>query len=337
MKRKLRKATHTSSLLILAATLTLALINRANAANIYITVNTGKQTYGIGDQASIWGNVTFSAGLGGGLIPDALVALEIDNPTGTPVIIRTHTTGSLPAATTIGITSLNTCDQTGNPLTTFTRGTLAYFKALLYNSGTSPKYAEITLNIFDGRNVPYEAFTPFRGMLQVGTTTLLIPDPIPQDISPGTATAYLNVFTALPSAGGFAYCLEASATFTVDSPLPAVTQPPPPPSGFYNLTFLIDNYLRTRTLCLGNYTIFANTRYQTDTANATTTFEIVLTGDINRDGIVDILDAITLANSYGTKVGESRYNPIADLNHDSIVDIYDAITLANNYGRTACR
>jgi peptide/nickel transport system substrate-binding protein len=65
-----------------------------------------------------------------------------------------------------------------------------------------------------------------------------------------------------------------------------------------------------------------------------------LVGDINGDGIVDILDAITLAGVYGTQAGQARYNADANLNTTpdpitgkQVIDIYDAITLANNFGK----
>jgi DNA-binding protein Fis len=55
-------------------------------------------------------------------------------------------------------------------------------------------------------------------------------------------------------------------------------------------------------------------------------------GDINGDGVVDIYDAILLANAYGSIPGNPRWNPKADLNGDNVVDIYDAIILAKHYG-----
>ena len=65
-----------------------------------------------------------------------------------------------------------------------------------------------------------------------------------------------------------------------------------------------------------------------------------LIGDINGDGIVDILDAITLAGAYGTQEGQTRYNADANLNTNpdpvtglQVIDILDAITLANNFNK----
>jgi len=336
MTRNHRKIGSKPLLVLLAVALTLALINGAGSATINITVNPGKPSYFIGDQGTIWGNMTFSAGLGGGLIPDALVSLEVDNMSGVPIILRTITTGSAPAPSTILITSVTSCDPAGNPKYVFPKQDLAYFKVTVNNTDTAPKYAEITLNIFDARNVVYEAFTAYKGLLVNGTTTMLFSDPIPQDISSGNATAYFNVFSALPSAGGFAYCIEQSTVFSIvgTSPPPLPT-PEQPLSGFYNLTFLIDNYQRTRMFRPGNYSVSANCKYQTEVANATATFQVVLRGDINRDGIVDIYDALLLAGSFLKTIGDPKYNANADINVDGVVDIYDAIILAGNFGKTA--
>jgi parallel beta-helix repeat protein len=58
-----------------------------------------------------------------------------------------------------------------------------------------------------------------------------------------------------------------------------------------------------------------------------------IAGDINDDRIVDIYDAILLANAYNAKPTSPNWNPNADINGDNIVDIFDAILLANNYGK----
>jgi parallel beta-helix repeat protein len=54
----------------------------------------------------------------------------------------------------------------------------------------------------------------------------------------------------------------------------------------------------------------------------------------NYDGVVDIFDAILLANAFDSVPGDSNWNPNADLNNDDVVDIFDAIILANSFGKT---
>jgi len=59
-----------------------------------------------------------------------------------------------------------------------------------------------------------------------------------------------------------------------------------------------------------------------------------LAGDIKADAVVDIYDAILLANAFNSIPGSPNWNPDANMNGDFTVDIFDAIILANNYGRT---
>jgi hypothetical protein len=59
-----------------------------------------------------------------------------------------------------------------------------------------------------------------------------------------------------------------------------------------------------------------------------------LIGDLNFDGIVDIFDALVLADAFGTSPGDPHWNILADINHDGTVDIFDAILLANHFGET---
>lgn len=54
--------------------------------------------------------------------------------------------------------------------------------------------------------------------------------------------------------------------------------------------------------------------------------------DINGDAVVDIYDAILLANAYNSTPGKANWNPNADINGDGIVDIFDAILLALHFG-----
>ena len=51
----------------------------------------------------------------------------------------------------------------------------------------------------------------------------------------------------------------------------------------------------------------------------------VLSGDINSDGVVNILDVVLLVNM----VLDSDYNPSADLNNDGVINILDVVALVN--------
>jgi parallel beta-helix repeat protein len=56
-------------------------------------------------------------------------------------------------------------------------------------------------------------------------------------------------------------------------------------------------------------------------------------GDLNQDGIVNVLDAIQAASAFGSYPGHPKWNEQADINRDGVVNILDVIILANNFGK----
>ena len=56
--------------------------------------------------------------------------------------------------------------------------------------------------------------------------------------------------------------------------------------------------------------------------------------DLNKDGIVNIIDISTVALAFGTELGDDDWNVIADLNNDEIVNILDIATVAIDFGKT---
>jgi parallel beta-helix repeat protein len=102
---------------------------------------------------------------------------------------------------------------------------------------------------------------------------------------------------------------------------------------FTTLTFTWN----TTGFALGNYTISAYAwpvSGETDTADNTFVngaVKVAITGDINGDGHVNILDAILLGNAFDSKPGEPAWSPNADINGDGYVNILDAIMLGNHF------
>ncbi|MEM0058435.1 MAG: cohesin domain-containing protein, partial [Candidatus Bathyarchaeia archaeon] len=60
---------------------------------------------------------------------------------------------------------------------------------------------------------------------------------------------------------------------------------------------------------------------------------ICITGDINGDGVVDIIDLAAVGLAFGAKLGDPNWNPRADLNLDGLIDVYDLVIVALNFGR----
>jgi hypothetical protein len=74
---------------------------------------------------------------------------------------------------------------------------------------------------------------------------------------------------------------------------------------------------------------------QTLTAGNTTAVDFGTTreGDANNDDHINILDASSLAGSYGSSTGDPDWNEHCDFNREGNINILDASALAGNYGQ----
>jgi len=63
-------------------------------------------------------------------------------------------------------------------------------------------------------------------------------------------------------------------------------------------------------------------------------FGYVPSPDVNADGIVNILDIVLCAVSFGSKPGDPDWNPYVDSNQDGIINILDILGIAVHFGET---
>ncbi len=54
-------------------------------------------------------------------------------------------------------------------------------------------------------------------------------------------------------------------------------------------------------------------------------------GDVNKDNVIDIMDAVEIANSFGVHTDDANYNRNADINFDGVVDEKDFAFVESNY------
>jgi hypothetical protein len=54
-------------------------------------------------------------------------------------------------------------------------------------------------------------------------------------------------------------------------------------------------------------------------------------GDIVKDNVINVKDAVILGMAFGSKKGDPNYNPDADLNGDGFINIKDAVILAQHF------
>ena len=106
---------------------------------------------------------------------------------------------------------------------------------------------------------------------------------------------------------------------------------------------------------IGTFTVFSTTPYGTQVTlegcnltihcsisgaqpqyyNIPVTIIAGLEGDINVDGIVDIVDIIIAALAFGSRPGDPNWDPRVDVNCNNLIDICDLVKIAVNFGKTA--
>jgi hypothetical protein len=57
-----------------------------------------------------------------------------------------------------------------------------------------------------------------------------------------------------------------------------------------------------------------------------------LSGDINHDLVVNIVDVAIVARAFGCKPGDSNWNPVADVDLNEIINIVDVTKVAKEFG-----
>jgi PKD repeat protein len=88
-----------------------------------------------------------------------------------------------------------------------------------------------------------------------------------------------------------------------------------------------------------NYTISAYATpvpYETELTNNTYIdggVKIRITGDINGDGAVNILDCIAASEAFGSTPSDPEWNSLCDLNSDGRINVLDLIIISNNFGK----
>jgi hypothetical protein len=94
----------------------------------------------------------------------------------------------------------------------------------------------------------------------------------------------------------------------------------------------------TTSFAYGHYMISATATkvpYEINTKNNTCaggTVTVTIIGDVNGDFKVNILDVVKITSIYGTKRGQSGFNPNCDLGDYGVINILDVVLCTSHYG-----
>jgi hypothetical protein len=319
--------------LFLIATFLLAFSQPSYSYYLEITVSTEKAAYNVSEIININGTVVWS----GSPFPHVLVALQI-NDRNQPFTYRTVNTGSDPPGPfTIEMVDAYIGDQLGNRVTNVKRGLSYWIWIVCWNSRPTPVRATLTYTICDANNAPIIAGIIAVIDVPAGLSNSSSTWSVYSDFNLGTYTIYGNAYTDLPQSNGVPYSPEKSSQFNIvlmTSTLGGINQLANTlqTSGTYHCTASTLKKTYTR---LGNYTVYATAEHWGIVASDSTTFEVILVGDINHDNFVNAKDAIILGRAFGTYIGDPAYNADADLNKDDYCNAKDAIIIGRNFGNSA--
>jgi len=330
-----KKLAFTILILILLSSTILA--EMTSASSLDLVVMPEKQLYNVGEIVRINGNLS----LDDEPVSDALVAVEVDNPKGDILILRTFDTGSIDPNQTwpIEIEELFPCDSGGTPKYSFQPGNDAGFYIKVRNKAARPFDIIVILSIVYSNKAPFTNVLMLNTSISVGQSIAITrwPVPIPDsfNVVPGNTTVYANIYNALPKNNGFAHCPEESTSFLIGSEGQSGTTP----SG--SSQFTLEIALSQIAIWLGNYTVYAMTKYTVLVASSLSTFEVILVGDLYPDGVIDMRDIAIVARAFGTVEGDPGWNPDADLTGpeylvpDGEVDMRDVAIVARAFGTEA--
>lgn len=289
--KRLNKETRRASVLFVFLVALVFLQGTCSALVVSVTVSAGKAVYNIVEDVYIYGRVTAD----GAPVANATVALEVLDPTSSPMVIRTLSTNSsgqydlnfrLPLEASAGSYAVNvTCNYGGGRATNTTSfGVEKSFPLLIaVNMGRSSYKVEDTVGIY-------------------GNVTL-----------GGAGVANALVAVEVEDPGGSPIVVRVLGT---DS------------NGSYSLSFQLPSSAR-----LGTYIVNATASFGDQVGADDTSFQVrqVIVADINGDTYVDILDITLVARAWGSSLGDPRWDPRCDLDGSGTINIIDITMVAREY------
>ncbi|HVH14123.1 MAG TPA: dockerin type I domain-containing protein [Candidatus Angelobacter sp.] len=275
----------------------------------------------------IFSKPAFQTGLGDSKRDDVDVAYDADPNTGVLIVFNGGllqvggTSAGAPQwsalvalASQIGNVRLGVVASQLYRLSSFhdvTTGSDGFFSATPgwdYPTGLGSPNATATVLGLNQLAVPVNNMTTFHGITVTTNGTLTVSLSVPTVNGALTATARNSTTLA------FLF----SRTYTVPVISLAIK------GGVLQVSFLLN-------IALSPYPLSSDLTISLSAGSASATVLVTRQMDFNGDGLVDFLDASTLAFAYGSGIGSPNYNPQADLDANGTVDFIDASIIAFYY------
>lgn len=264
----------------------------ASSINVEITVYVEKSWYYIEDDIKVYGILTVD----GLPVENETVALEVRDPTDSPVIVRALQTNSSGVYDTIFRFSSES--QHG----AYTIHVSCSHSSVTAKNSTSFELRESSLLILtvetSNQSYSVEETIDVHGLVTLGgqpIQSVLVAIEVQDPLNTPVVVRVLET--------------------NID--------------GSYSLTF----QMSTEAIA-GTYTVHASLSHEGQTAIADTTFELQslhLSADINGDGAVNIVDITLAAIAWGSYPGHPRWDPRCDLDGNGVINIIDIALVALEY------
>jgi PKD repeat protein len=202
-----------------------------SASRLTVTTTTNQESYLLRQKVEVKGNLT----LDGSPASNLVVAVQINKPTGLPMVFRTLRIGNPTQTWPINITNLFITDTSNNPINTVKTNTQSQVRVgiTLHNWQSTDRAIYATYTLFDANMVPLATKTWSGTINAQQSFTVKYPVDIPSWACSGKALLVGNVYADEPKAGGLALSLEKTTYFCISriqqGLLQYPTLPPPPP------------------------------------------------------------------------------------------------------------
>jgi subtilase family serine protease len=176
------------------------------------------------------------------------------------------------------------------------------------------------------------AFADSNGNVEEKDETNNLREEVVGNQPPAALFCFRNEYDYMNNSVVFIYkstCFNASQSYDPDGNIASYTWD----FGDGNITTVASPIVHHNYIKPGTYTVTLNVTDNKGSWNiATANVQVILLGDLNGDGKVNIIDIAIVAKAFGKKHGDPDWNPSADLNNDKVINIVDIAIVAREFG-----